>query len=141
MLKVLLPVDGSDASGKTVEAFIRQLDWYREVPHLHLLNVQFPLRGNVSMFIDPDNISQYHQEEGLTELQTARDALDKAGLACQFHIVVGDPADMIVRYARENRFDLIAMGSRGHNAAERLLLGSVTSKVMQLSTVPVLLVK
>jgi nucleotide-binding universal stress UspA family protein len=140
MLKVLLPVDGSDASGKTVEVFVRQLDWYREVPDLHLLNVQLPLRGNVSMFIGSDNISQYHQEEGLRELQTARDTLDKAGVACQFHIIVGDPADMIVRYAREKQLDLIVMGS-GHSKVEHLLLGSVTSEVMQLSTVSVLLVK
>lgn len=141
MLRILLPVDGSAAASKTVAAFIRQLDWYREVPHIHLLNVQIPLRGNVSMFIGPDNISLYHQEEGMKELQTARDTLDKAGVACQFHIIVGDPADMIVRYAREKQVDLIVIGSRGHSEIESLLLGSVTSKVMQLSTVPVLLTK
>ena len=141
MLKILLPVDGSDTSNKAVADFIRLLDWYKEMPEIHLLNVQLPLHGDVSMFIGKQNIAQYHQEEGLKGLQTARDLLVQADVACQFHIVVGDPAEMIVRCAAEKQYDQIAIGPRGLGAVKSLLLGSVASKVMQLSTVPVLLVK
>ncbi len=141
MLKVLLPVDGSENSTKAVADFIRCRDWYRENPELHLLNVQYPLDGNVSLFINQADIRQYHQEEGLKCLQNARDLLDQAGIACQHHITVGDPAEMIVRFAVEKAYDLIVMGPRGAGGMKGLLLGSVTSKVMQLSNIPVLLVK
>ncbi|MBY0474018.1 MAG: universal stress protein [Nitrosomonas sp.] len=141
MLKILLPVDGSDNSNKTVSEFIQLLDWYKEKPELHLLNVQYPLDGNVSLFINQTDIKQYHQDEGLKSLQSARDLLDQAGVSCQHHITVGDPAQMIVRFAVEKQYHQIVMGPRGKGSIQGMLLGSVTSKVMQLSSLPVLLVR
>lgn len=141
MLKILLPVDGSENSSKTVADFIQLLDWYKEKPEFHLLNVQYPLDGNVSLFINQTDIKQYHQEEALKSLQNTRDLLDQAGIAYQYHIIVGDPAEMIVRFATEKQYDQIIMGPRGKGGITGLLLGSVTNKVMQLSNIPVLLVK
>lgn len=141
MLKILLPVDGSENSSKTVADFIQLLDWYKEEPEFHLLNVQYPLDGNVSLFINQTDIKQYHQEEALKSLQNTRDLLDQAGISYQYHIIVGDPAEMIVRFATEKQYDQIIMGPRGNGGVKGLLLGSVTNKVMQLSNIPVLLVK
>lgn len=141
MLKILLPVDGSENSSKTVADFIQLLDWYKEKPEFHLLNVQYPLDGNVSLFINQTDIKQYHQEEALKSLQNTRDLLDQAGISYQYHIIVGDPAEMIVRFATEKQYDQIIMGPRGNGGVKGLLLGSVTNKVMQLSNIPVLLVK
>ena len=141
MLKILLPADGSDNSSQAITDFIHLLDWYKEKPELHLLNVQHPLDGNVSLFINQADIKQYHQEEGLKSLQNARNLLDQAGIAYQYHITVGDPAEMIVRFAAEKHYDQIVMGPRGKGNIQGLLLGSVTNKVMQLSNLPVLLVK
>jgi nucleotide-binding universal stress UspA family protein len=47
----------------------------------------------------------------------------------------------VVRYAREQRCSLIAMGTRGMGSVANLLLGSVATKVIGLSGIPVLLVK
>jgi len=38
------------------------------------------------MLIDKECINQYHQEKGTKELQAAREAMDKEGVNCQFHI-------------------------------------------------------
>ena len=141
MLKILLPFDGSEYALMAVSDFLPLLDWYREKPELHLLNVQYPLHGNVALFINQADIKQYHQEEGLKCLQKARDFLDQNGTAYQYHITVGDPAEMIVRFASEKQYDQIVMGPRGAGNIQGLLLGSVTNKVMQLSNIPVLLVK
>lgn len=141
MLKILLPVDGSDYANKAVTGFIALLDWYKEKPELHLLNVQYPLRGNAALFINQTDIKQYHQEEGQKELQSTCALLDQAGVAYQYHIVVGDPAEMIVRFASEKQCDQIVMGPRGAGGIQGLLLGSVSSKVMQLAKTPVLLIK
>jgi nucleotide-binding universal stress UspA family protein len=141
MLKMLLPVDGSDASGRAVAEFVQRLDWYRERPEIHLLNVRIPLHGDIAMFISKEEISHYYQEEGLKDLQQARNLLDQAGIAYQHHVVVGEPVTMIVQCAVEMQCDQIVIGPRGLGAIKGLLLGSVASKLVQLSTVPILLLK
>ena len=141
MLKILVPVDGSDNSNKSVSDFIRLLGWYKETPEIHLLNVQLPLHGGVSCFIDRENIKQYHQEEGFKSLQSARDLFEQAGIVYQPHILVGDPAEMIVHCAAEKKCDQIAIGPRGLGGVKGLLMGSVANKLMQLSPLPVLLIK
>ena len=65
MLKFLLPVDGSEISNKAVAEFIKLLDWYKETPEIHLLNVQPPQRGNVARFIDQDSIDLSHTDDVL----------------------------------------------------------------------------
>ncbi len=134
-------MDGSDTSNEAVAEFIKLLDWYKEEPEIHLLNVQFPQRGNVALFIDKESINLYHQDEGMKGLQAARGLMDQAGIVCQFHITVGNPEEMIIRYAKEINCDQIVIGPRGLGVMKGLLLGSVASKVMQLSTIPVLLIK
>ena len=64
-------------------------------------------------------------------LDAAATRLRQAGIGpvVMTEIEVGDPADIIVRAAEANEADLIVMGSRGLNAAQRFLLGSVSSKV------------
>ena len=66
MLKVLLPVDGSGYSQRAVADFVKLLDWYKEKPEFHLLSVQYPLDGNVSLFINQADIKQYNIILGLT---------------------------------------------------------------------------
>ena len=141
MLKFLLAVDGSEISNKAVFNFIKLLDWYKKIPEIHLLNVQYPLHGNAPILIDKSRINEYHQERGMKELQASCKIMDKAGVPYHFHITVGDPAEMILRYGTEKQCDQIIIGPRKLGAVKGLLLGSVTSKVMQLSKIPVLLIK
>jgi nucleotide-binding universal stress UspA family protein len=141
MLRFLFPVDGSQASNRAVAEFLKRSDWYRQFPEIHLLNVQFPQRGNVPLFIDKESIDRYHQEEGMKELRTARELLDEAGIICHYHIAVGTPPDVILQCAQEIGCDQIVMGPRGLGAVKRILLGSVASKVIELSTIPVLLIR
>lgn len=141
MLKMLLPVDGSEASGRAIGEFVKRLDWYREKPEIHLLNVRMPLTGNVSMFVSKEEIGDYYREEGLKSLQQARDYLEEKGVAYRHHVVVGEVVDMILQFANEIKCDQIVIGPRGLGAIKGLLLGSVASKLIQLSAVPILLLK
>jgi nucleotide-binding universal stress UspA family protein len=73
-----------------------------------------------------------------------RDAIDAAGLdAAQLEMVQeraheGRPADVLLEASRDA--DLLVVGSRGHGAIMGALVGSVSAKVMQHSTVPVVIV-
>ena len=50
----------------------------------------------------------------------------------------GDPADVIVEFAKSEKIDLIAMPTHGYGAFRRFLIGSVTAKVLHDVTCPVL---
>ncbi|WP_298611512.1 universal stress protein [uncultured Thiothrix sp.] len=51
----------------------------------------------------------------------------------------GDPAEAIVTLAEEEKVSLIIMGHRGLGNLKRFLLGSVTERVLQTSSIPVLI--
>jgi SulP family sulfate permease len=52
-----------------------------------------------------------------------------------------EPGPTIVKYVNENNFDVVVMGSRGLNAIQEFVLGSVSHKVAKRANCPVLIVK
>ena len=142
MLKVLLPVDGSECSDRAVEFVIEKMRAREGALELHLLTVHAPIpyAGAVST-IGADKVEQYYREEGEETLKSARARLDAAKVVYAQHIMVGDPADVIVRYAKEQKVDQIVIGTHGRGRIGNIVLGSVASKVVHLTDVPVLLVK
>jgi nucleotide-binding universal stress UspA family protein len=53
----------------------------------------------------------------------------------------GDPGPTIVNHANNNNYDIIVIGSRGLNALQEMVLGSVSHKVAKRANSPVLIVK
>jgi len=143
MLKFLIAVDGSESSNRAVDYLIKKLDLFKDGVEIHLLNVQhlIPYGDRVSSVVGHDRIAQFHQEEGTAALQTAVKKLDAARLKYHYHIGVGQEAEIICKYAKEKGCDQIVMGTRGMGSVSNLLLGSVATKVIHQSPVPVLLVK
>jgi nucleotide-binding universal stress UspA family protein len=141
-MKILIPVDGSANANRAVENVIASVAMLKQLPQIFLLNVQWKLAtGNVKMFISQETMNDYYREQGMESLAAARAGLDSAGLAYTYHISVGTPAEAIVQYAQEQKIDQIVMGAQGENKLTAILLGSVASKVVQLASIPVLLVK
>lgn len=141
MLKILVPVDGSENSIRVADHLITKVGWLKEPMEIHLLNVQHPLHGEVGMFLDGAQIRDYHHDEGLKALADVRAKLDGAGVAYHCHIGLGEPAEVIAQYALEKDCDEIVMGAQGLDSIASRLLGSVVSKVLELADVPVVLVK
>jgi nucleotide-binding universal stress UspA family protein len=141
-MKILIPVDGSVGANRAVEYAITSVAWLKEAPQVFLLNVQWKLAsGNVKLFINQETVNDYYREQGASALAEARAKLDAAGLAYNYHISVGSPAEAIVQYAQEQCVDQIVMSAHGQDKLSDLLLGSVASKVTHLATIPILLVK
>jgi nucleotide-binding universal stress UspA family protein len=136
-------VDGSAPSSRAVDHLIKQVGVLKERAEIHLLNVQHPIPygGRVSSVVGHDKIAQFHREEGMAELKAAMQKLDAARIEYHHHIGVGAEAEVICQYAAEKGCDYIFMGTRGLGTVSNLVLGSVATKVIHLSPVPVLLVK
>ncbi len=69
------------------------------------------------------------------------EALRAEGFEVEPVLAMGEPADEIVKFAREHRVDLIAMATHGHGFLGDLIHGSTADKVRHLVEVPVLLLK
>ncbi|MBM3599218.1 MAG: universal stress protein [Alphaproteobacteria bacterium] len=140
MNDILIPCDGSKNSLAAVKYAI-ELIQLTKGGRLHLLNVQPPLPSVTQLGLSQTAIRTYHQEEGDTALRKARAAVDKAKIAFESHIAVGDIAEQIIGYVRSRKCTQIVMGSRGLSAIPGVLLGSVATKVLHHATVPVTVVK
>ena len=67
------------------------------------------------------------------------EAARKLGIKCAtLHVKDKHPADGIIETAKERACDVIVMSSHGRRGISRMLLGSQATKVVTLSTVPVL---
>ena len=142
MLKLLVPVDGSDNSQRAVEHVIAMCAELKALPEVHLLTVQLPLAGvHVKLFIKKEDLNDYYREESLVALKRARERLDGAGVRYVHHIGVGDPGEVIAQYAESKDCDQLIMGRRGLSPMADLLLGSVTHKVIGLVRVPMVLIR
>ena len=140
MLKIVVAVDGSENALQAVRHVARRAA-EGGVSEVHLVNVQYPVHGSVSSFVDAGQIKKYHLEEGEKVLAPARAILDQAKANYKAELFVGDPAEVITRFAKERGCDEIVIGTRGLGGLSSLLMGSVATKVVHHATVPVLLVK
>jgi nucleotide-binding universal stress UspA family protein len=143
MLRILVPVDGSDNALRAVGFAVDKLKAHcSDAIELHLLNVQPPIpNGDVRLFISEEQIKAYQMEEGEKALAGAKKMLDDARVGYTAHVCVGHAAQTIAEFARDKRCDTIILGTRGLGSVMNLIMGSVATKVIHLTDVPVVLVK
>ena len=81
-------------------------------------------------------------EELERRLESAKvDAQAAGAVHVETRLLQGAPATQIVRFAKDEDYDLIVMGTHGRRGVARLLLGSVAACVVQTSECPVLTVR
>ena len=142
MIKLMIPVDGSEGSSRAVKYVIDNIAQYKSPVELHVINVQHPIvSGNVRHFISHDELDRYYRDNADAAMKPAIELLQKAGVPYVSHTALGEPAETVVQLAVEKGCTQIVMTPRGLGNMAGMLLGSVTSKVIHLSTIPVLLVK
>ena len=136
-MKILLAVDGTAHSLDAVKCVIDHADWYREKPEVELVTVHRPVPKlpRMGIAVGKAQIERYYQEEGEQALAEAKKLLERAGLRYEPRTLVGDPAEVIVKHAKQSGADVICVGTPSK------WIGSTANKVMNLSEVPVLLVK
>lgn len=135
---ILIAADGSDnsvrAANEAVKLARMSTDTFVEV-----LLVIDPdrIRDEVLHSPNHEEIEFYRQER----LQPVLDVLSGAELQPKLTTVKGEPGPTIVKYADANNVDLIVIGTRGLNALQEFVLGSVSHKVVKRAHCPVLIVK
>ena len=82
--------------------------------------------------------ARQHFEEAFVRL---RERAASRRVALKAETAVGHPAEQIVAFAEQDGADLIVMGRRGKTAFARLMLGSVSERVLRYAHCPVLVVR
>ena len=139
-VRILVPYDGS-ANADSALGFALGLAKAAAGARVDIVNVQLPVGGAVSMFINKADIKDFHRDEGMKVLGPAIEAAKRAGAAYAHHIGVGQPGPTVAAFAKKLESTQIVMGTRGLGAALGLLLGSVATEVIHDAHVPVTLVK
>jgi nucleotide-binding universal stress UspA family protein len=141
-VKILLAADGSGYTKKAARHLVEHAGWFKKVPEILVLHVRAPLPyPGAAAYVGKKAIEKYERDEAKAALKVAEKVLAKAGIPYQSAWRIGDVAAEIAAYAKKKEVDLIAMGSHGHGALAGLALGSVTTKVIATTSVPVLVVR
>jgi nucleotide-binding universal stress UspA family protein len=74
-------------------------------------------------------------------LEQLGEQLRAQGFSTRTRLAMGDPATQLVKVAREENVDLIAMSTHGHRFLNDLLRGSTADRVRHNVAVPVLMIK
>lgn len=135
---ILIPIDGSPNS---LRALKHAAERFRDSPHAHLLLLNAQPALPASRHVPKSMINDHQQRMSEEALAPTRALAGRLGVSFDCYLRVGDPAEVIASFARRTRCSEIIMGTRGLGRVRGLLLGSVTTKVIHLATVPVTLVK
>jgi len=100
-----------------------------------------PLLITETQMTDP--LSFQFEEKKLANkiLNSARSICKKNGVHITKVIQFGAVGPVIIRFVKNNKIDLVVMGSRGNSLAKEIFLGSVSNFVLHKSSVPVMIVK
>ena len=140
-MKVLLAVDGSAYTQKMLAYLTSHQEMLGAGHEYSIITVQPLLPPRARAALGKDVVEQYYDEEATKILVPVQDFLKSRGVQVQSISKVGPIADTIIHAAQDGKFDLIAMGTHGHGALGRLVMGSVSSQVLAGCTIPVLLIR
>lgn len=140
-MRILIAIDGSEHASLALRYLGRLAKELNRVPEIHVLFADEPLLRSVAVDLGTEGVARYHAESARLPFAQARRILGRARLPYEEHLLVGDPAGMILKFAKTAKCDLVIMGSHGRSALKSLLLGSVTSKVLGHSQVPLTIVR
>ena len=140
--RILCPVDFSEVSLHACEYAFSLARQYGA--RLYFENVIEPLSATYPYYYVPEQISLVYSDLAAQAEHQLRDLVWKRGMdSVHPELVVkqGPLAQTILAFAEAREADLIVMGTHGRGGVDRLMIGSVTEKVLRRSRCPVLAVR
>ena len=133
---ILVPYDFSEHSHSAVEKAMELATTPSQIHILHVLPPSTTLRPEGFQVDDSDSARIEYAQKLL-----AGDFQDPLYSGMIQEVLVGDPGTVCVDRAASLNADLIVIPSHGRSGVSRLLLGSVTERIVRLATCPVLVLK
>ena len=138
--KILVPLDGSDASRREMDEAIYLAGLSgAALLFLHIVDLNKELPTPQRIWEESNSLSEW-EKAGAEKLANFVVGVDD-NVTHDDIVAVGSPGKTINRIAKEKACDLILMGSRGLNALENIVLGSVSQYVLAHAPCPVMVVR
>ena len=149
---ILVPLDGSELSERALPMAEGLAKSSEATVHLiQMVSREHELaaaRGSESVQaaeLEMDlarRLTESQLNRGRMYLEQIGSRLSGAGIKIEteFTVKAGDPAENIIAYVKEHSINLVVMSTHGHGGLRRLLMGSVTDRVVHSCDVPVLVV-
>jgi nucleotide-binding universal stress UspA family protein len=142
MHKLLVPVDSSDSAMRALEYAIRLAKEHGAMELVIVYAHEPPIiYGEIAIYLPEEKAEELQREHSEEILRPAIEKVKAAGVKFTSHVLTGDIAKSIVSCAETSACDGIVMGTRGMSAIGNLVMGSVATKVVHLTKLPVTLVK
>jgi len=136
--KILLAWDGSEHSKRAAEKAVE----LTKIGEESLLEIIYVLDGEKAKSEVLQNWNSADiQDLRLKKFQWIEDFANESGIKYSTKTLYGEPGPSIVKYANKENVDLVIIGSRGLNALQEFVLGSVSHKVAKRANCPVMIVK
>ncbi|WP_299263465.1 universal stress protein [Halorientalis sp.] len=143
---ILVPTDGSKTARYAVDQAVDVASKYDATVHvLYVVDVDA-----TSYSLGTEQVERLRQGnlEDAPEIKKSADeatgyvadAAAEHGLPVEEHMRIGEPARAIRKFVEDSDIDLVVMGSHGRSGLSRVILGSVTEKVLRRTRLPVLVV-
>ena len=140
-MKILLAVDGSAYTRRMLEYVAAHRELLGSQGEFTALTVVPSVPAHVTSFIEGSTLKKYYAEQAEEVLAPVRSFAEQNKLSPAYATAVGSPAEAIANAAREGKYDLVVMGSRGHSALGSLVMGSVASRVLADCETPLLVIR
>jgi nucleotide-binding universal stress UspA family protein len=127
---ILFPLDFSERSHAAAPFVLSMAQQnHSKVSLVHAIEPAPPIYGAMNS-VFPDTLDYREIETVLKARMAEFAAKELPKIEVSTSVEIGDPAAVIVDYAEANGVDLIAMTTHGYGTFRRLLLGSVSAKVL-----------
>lgn len=139
---ILCPIDFSEFSARAYRYALSLAERYHaKLVALHVVEIWRHPSASFSTTADLyQKFRKAFLENGGLQLQEFVNKHASPEIQRELVVQEGTAADEILSCARTHRADLIAMGTHGRRGFDRLMLGSVTDRVMRAASCPVLVV-
>ena len=136
--RILCPIDFSGVSRRAVQHAARIAGWYEsEVDLLHVVASVAP-PAVLADYPSSIKLDANARQQMVEQTQRYGEPLAAAGVPFTTTVEEGDTVGTILDQTRARGSDLVVMGTHGSSGFERLLLGSISEKVLRTAQCPVL---
>jgi nucleotide-binding universal stress UspA family protein len=140
MKKILVPVDGSEASARALHVAAERARLVKG--ELHVLHVDPPMHyEEMRVYVLREDLQKVRAEASRRVLDAAAQIAASEKVAHVEHLRQGEVAHVIAELVKSLGIEEIVMGTRGMGTLGTVLLGSVAYRVVHLVHVPVTLVR
>lgn len=139
--RILIATDFSDTCSRAIEYGVMMAKTLGASLHvLHVLQDDTPLVVDGLTYL-PTNFFEELEQRAAARLEEVIPKSDRDKLAVTLVMRRGSPFMEIIRYARDQKMDLIVVGTHGRGAFAHVLMGSVAEKIVRKAPCPVLTVR